>query len=309
VQAYLKKHLGHLSFSISVDGNKALHDSCRVFPDGRGSYDLAISGVTHFTQVLGGTMGSKMTLAPSNVDKTAEAVIGLLDFGYRELYLNCVYEEGWQPHHAQTLYRELKRVADYILDNDLDVYVSMFEENIGCPMPEADNQNWCGGTGYMISVDWKGDLYPCIRYMESSLGESVKPVVIGNVDTGLASTKEQIACVACLEAVTRRSQSAPECFSCPIARGCAWCSAYNYQRLGSVNKRATFICLMHQARCLANVYYWNRLFIKNNTPYRFDNNVPEDWALKIISENELQTLNGLIRRPAAEAPDALSNAD
>ena len=35
VQAYLKNHLNHLSFSISIDGCKELHDACRVFPDGR----------------------------------------------------------------------------------------------------------------------------------------------------------------------------------------------------------------------------------------------------------------------------------
>ncbi len=37
VQDYLKKHLHHLSFSISVDGCKELHDACRVFPNGRGT--------------------------------------------------------------------------------------------------------------------------------------------------------------------------------------------------------------------------------------------------------------------------------
>lgn len=57
VQEYLKKNLGHLSFSISIDGNKQLHDSCRVFPDGSGSYDMAMKGVKHFTEVLGGHMG------------------------------------------------------------------------------------------------------------------------------------------------------------------------------------------------------------------------------------------------------------
>ena len=73
VQDYLKKYLHHLSFSISVDGCKELHDACRVFPDGRGSYDVAIAGVEHFTKVLGGKMGSKMTLAPQNVGYTFQA--------------------------------------------------------------------------------------------------------------------------------------------------------------------------------------------------------------------------------------------
>jgi sulfatase maturation enzyme AslB (radical SAM superfamily) len=49
VQAYMKKHFNRLSFNISIDGNKQLHDSCRIFPDGRGSYDIAMAGVKHWT--------------------------------------------------------------------------------------------------------------------------------------------------------------------------------------------------------------------------------------------------------------------
>jgi radical SAM protein with 4Fe4S-binding SPASM domain len=37
----------------------------------------------------------------------------------------------------------------------------------------------------MIAVDYKGDIYPCIRYMESSLGNSAPPIIIGNVYDGI----------------------------------------------------------------------------------------------------------------------------
>ena len=35
VQRFLVKNWEHLSFSVTVDGTKELHDSCRVFPDGK----------------------------------------------------------------------------------------------------------------------------------------------------------------------------------------------------------------------------------------------------------------------------------
>ena len=60
--------------------------------------------------------------------------------------------------------------------------------------------------------------------------------------------------------MTRCSQSTDECINCPIAAGCAWCSAYNYEYFGELNKRATFICIMHKARALANVYFWNKYY-------------------------------------------------
>lgn len=294
VQAYLKKHLNHLSFSISIDGCKELHDACRVFPDGRGSYDTAIAGVEHFTKVLGGVMGSKMTLAPQNVGYTFRAVKNLIDLGYTEINMNCVYEEGWTLEHAKVLYSQLKQTADYLLENGLDdLYLSIFEESFFRPKDPNDLQNWCGGTGDMISVDYTGNIYPCIRYMPNSLGPGIRPLVIGHVDHGILGTEEEQDCARCLKCIDRRTQSTDECFDCPIAEGCSWCSAYNYQIFGTADKRATFICVMHRARALANAYYWNSLYRKQGLSKRFAIHVPEEWALEIIDEAECDMLRRL----------------
>ena len=293
VQAYIKKHKPYLSLGITIDGNKKLHDACRKFPDGSGSYDIVEKAVKHYLSC--GATHTKMTIAPDNVVYTAEAVIDLINLGYTQINANCVFENVWRQGHATILYYQLKTVADYLLDNGLHdkVFVSLFQEFIGCPIPEQDNQNWCGGLGYMLAVDWKGDIYPCIRYMPDSVGEEVAPLIIGTVDGGILAMDKQRGVVEVMSKVTRRSQSTDECFNCPIARGCAWCSAYNYQETGSVDKRVTYICEMHKARVLANIYYWNKLFKKKGENKVFQNNVPEDWALAIIDRDELDILNGL----------------
>lgn len=295
VQRYIKKHLNHLSFSISIDGNKELHDSCRIQPDGSGSYDIAMAGVKHFTEVLHGRMGSKMTLAPGNINHTFEAVKSLIESNYDVIHLNCVYEKGWTVEHARILYEQLKLLADYMIENDLTekIYVAMFEQNFFRPKAEDDLQNWCGGNGRMISVDWKGDIYPCIRYMESSLGDGRPPLIIGNVYDGVLQKQEHIDCNHCLKCIDRRTQSTDECFNCPIAEGCAWCTAYNYQVFGTPDARATYICVMHKARALANAYYWNKKFHKEGSNKRMKLWIPEDWALEIISHDEWEMLKKL----------------
>ena len=116
----------------------------------------------------------------------------------------------------------------------------------------------------MIAVDYKGDIYPCLRYMESSLGNNISPIIVGNVNSGIMVDEKCINCALCLKSVNRLTQSSEECINCSIARGCAWCQAYNYQDSGNFNHRATYICLMHQARALANCYYWNQYYIQNN---------------------------------------------
>lgn len=293
VQNFIRKYFNNLSFNISIDGNKELHDACRLFPDGTGSYDIAMAGVRHFMDELHGIMGSKMTLAPANVMHTFEAVKGLIEQGYEEINLNCVFEKGWTEDHATVLYNQLKQLADYILENNLEdkIFISMFEETMFHPKPLDDTQNWCGGNGQMISIDWKGDIYPCIRYMESSLGDQVEPIIIGNVNTGIMTDAKCRNCILKLREVNRISQSTQECIECPIAEGCAWCQAYNYQDSGGdFNKRATYICIMHKARALANCYFWNLKYWKNNENKRFKLWLPDEEALKIINNDELEML-------------------
>ena len=308
VQAFLNKHKTHLSFSITIDGNRELHDACRVLPDGSGSYDIAIAGVKDWMS-RGYYMGSKMTIAPGNVKFTYDAVKSIIESGYDDININCVYEQGWTVEHAKILYSELKRIADYMIDKDIveTHRVAMFEQSFFHSKDVEDNQNWCGGNGAMISVDWKGDIYPCIRYMESSLGSDQPPIIIGNVYDGIMTKQCEKDCVECMRNITRRSQSTDECFYCPIAEGCSWCTAFNYQTFGTVDKRATFICIMHKARALANVYFWNKYFVKKQQHKWFQNNVPDEWAFEIISQEELKMLKDLEERASQNNAEVVNS--
>ena len=141
----------------------------------------------------------------------------------------------------------------------------------------------------MLAFDPNGVAYPCLRYMPSSLGTSQPPITVGSVD-GIFETPEDRHVKDYLDSITRRSQSTDECFNCPIAAGCAWCSAWNYQKYGTPNKRDTGICLMHKARSLANVYYWNKWYKQNGDDKKFKMYLPKQNALQIISEDDYNML-------------------
>jgi uncharacterized protein len=114
-----------------------------------------------------------MTLAPENIQYLSKAIFSLIKEEYEEIHLNCVYEPGWEIDHAKIMYSELKIVADYLLENDLynKVYISLFEEDMFKAMPSTETSNWCGGvvSGGNLAINYTGKLYPCIRYMDSSL--------------------------------------------------------------------------------------------------------------------------------------------
>lgn len=286
VQAYLKKNLSHLSFSISIDGDKTLHDSCRKFPNGEGSYDRAIAAVKHFREELGGYMGSKMTIAPENVKYLKSAVVSLIENGYTDINLNCVYENVWWPEHATELYYQLKAVADYLIENDLVEKIRLSMLSPVWQGKRTDDSNWCGGDGRMLAIDWQGKYYPCLRYMGSSLNGEQVPYEIGDIETGIGQTEQTKSRIELLRRITVSSQSEQKCLDCPISTGCGWCTAYNYQLYGTPDKRATFICQMHQAQVLATAYLWNSWYKKMGASERYTVIVPEEWATQFIPKEE-----------------------
>lgn len=643
VQKFLKKWKNNLSFSVTIDGDKELHDSCRVFPDGSGSYDLAVAAAKDWMS-KGYYMGSKITIAPGNIDHVSHAIKHMVEMGYKEINCNCVYEKGWTQEHSTKLYYQLKDACQYLLDNNLekDIFVSILEDSFFTPKLPSDTQTWCwgkgtpiltdkgykpieeikigdvvyteqgnikpvintmhhfadncveirasgvqpmvctkdhhlfaepydyrgwkntdhfkpygkyevqeihnvkhptksrvrvavlpsnrtvsvdasvayllgrtigdgcwddknaeprlccgkhdldnlkkcyddagivygcsegastynfrpiktqnvgnpnydtyvrlakdighlahnkhipaecwswdnesleallmgfisadgylkqkvgadyynistqsmtlinelmliartvgyrpvcdkplrvdgkkeillgrevtrhgdrwfanipaekyvsryystdgdmlftsrfttrdvepqevynitvaddhsyfagsvvsgncGGLGDMLSCDPDGYLYPCIRYMESSLGDERPPIRIGHVDTGICQCEEEKCTLCEICGVTRRTYNTDECFFCPIAGGCADCAAYNYQDSGTVYHRATYICEMHKARCLVNAYYWAMFYAKYEPNKKFVLRMPDEWSLKIIPKEELDMLKSL----------------
>ena len=125
--------------TITIDGNKDLHDSCRVFHDGSPSYDLAVSAAKDWMS-LGFDMGSKITLSPYNIQYTYQAIIHMIELGYNEIFCNCVFEKGWKEKDATILYKQLEQLSDYILENNLEdeLYISMYEENLFHPKDKND---------------------------------------------------------------------------------------------------------------------------------------------------------------------------
>ena len=160
------------SFSISIDGNKDLHDLCRVDLQGHGTYDRAIYSAKEYKKLHGKMPDTKFTLSPDNVSFLYSAILNLIQEGYTVIPVNCVYEAGWTYNEASILYSELKKIANYLIDNNLysDINIRFFDEDLYQPLMPDDDTNWCGGVGdETLAIDYRGDIYPCIRYMQSSL--------------------------------------------------------------------------------------------------------------------------------------------
>lgn len=297
-QKFFEKWKGRLSLGITIDGNKKLHDSCRLFPDGKPSFDIVQMA---FKDALnkGYTHSTKMTLAPANIQYLSGAIIDLLNYeGVEDVPANCVFEENWTIDQAKVIYSELIKLGKWIIDNERYTYqsCSLFTSTIGRPKDytnEDDNKNFCGGTGKMLAFDNDGNIYPCLRYTKMSLSNLERDpnqFILGNLTDGLIHKKEHCDHINCLKCITATSQSPKKCLECHIADGCAWCSAWNFDYYGDPNKRYTGICNTHKARVLANAWYWNTLYRKLGMKERFKLTIPKEWALEIIDEEEYNKL-------------------
>ena len=93
MQRFMTLFNGRVSLTLTLDGNKELHDACRRYPDGRPSYNIVAKATAHCQHVFGQATDTKLTIAPANVMYLAEAVKNLHDnFDFHGVHAKDVYK-------------------------------------------------------------------------------------------------------------------------------------------------------------------------------------------------------------------------
>lgn len=258
VQNFISKYKDFLSLGVTVDGPKEIHNLCRLKKNGGGSFDEAFAAWQQTDKF------TKITVAPENLSQIGNIAQFFVDNNASFIGMNPAYEPKWTIKQGIEYYYQLKQIADIFLKNPIDNNIFILEH---FKPIEHDLRTWCGGYGEMIAFDPQGIIYPCLRFMPSSLGEQTPPLIIGNCEQGLWITEKQQKIQQQLESVNRRTENDDICFYCPIGAGCGECAAWSYQSSGGViGKRNTNICNMHKGAYLGNVYYWSQLGYKFNHP-------------------------------------------
>lgn len=295
VQRYIEKNFGMLSFSITVDGNKMIHDMCRFDKAGNPTYDRALAASQDWFKRIGATGGiTKITLSPQNIELACDAVTSMLQHDYDAIHINCVYEEGWELDHAKILYEKLKGITKFIIEHPeyASANISILDNLCGTPDKHIRHDGtWCGGLGLMTCLAPDGYIYPCLRYAPSSNAPGATLVRIGHVDHGIGITPEERYNIKAMSKVSYITQySGTECENCQISTGCGNCPGYGFECTGKIGARTTYHCIMHKARSLATFYHkymkWKHLHL--GEPIKLY--CPEEWAVPIIGEDEYRML-------------------
>lgn len=278
---YKEKWKDKLTYKVSVDGNKEMHNMCRVFKDGTGSFDIAIKEAKKELEENPDTHAT-MVITPQNIKYLYDSVKYDIDLGYKTVVITYNYDEYWNNESAKQLYREFKKIADYILDKQVNI--SLFNEYFCHPREENVSPKWCKmGQGSLITVDCSGDIYPCIRMTPSSI-KNREPYKIGDLENGI-NNEDRIK-----EYLSDECILPERCYSCPIGLGCSYCGAVNYRETGNVNKVVKNTCWPHRARALYNCYYWNKYYKKNNIEKVWKLDLDRETSLKIVDKEEYALL-------------------
>jgi len=255
-QRLLWENRGHSYPAITIDGTKRKHDRARVFADGRGSYDIVARNVKLLVRQFPNA-STKITFSSEDLPYVSESVIHAWELGIKSVAANAVFENVWKPGDAELYESELKKLADTAIEKGFwrthrcNLFWAPQPSN---PDKQEDDRNWCG-TGKMVSVDARGNLFPCLRFQGFCLS-NYSERSIGNIYDGY--NENILRSFYCLR---KSLQSKKMCLECEMREQCAWCCAHNYDSADSdtIFQRATFICEMHKARWRANQYYWEQL--------------------------------------------------
>ena len=258
VQKLIKKNLGKISVGFSIDGTREKHDLQRVFPNGTGSYDYVMRNINLWKIQF--QPSTKMTFASEDLIYLKDSVIDLWEKGIEDVSANVVYEDVWKEGDDKVFESQLKELADYIIDNNFydKYYCTLFSDGIGMPYEEKDLKFTSCGAGKMLALDYKGDIYPCMRYCSYSLNNK-RPYIIGNVSDGINAERLRPFLLTMY-----KYQCDEECLNCPVAKGCEFCQGFNYDEADTETnfQKAKYICKMHKARVKANNYYFAKLYHK-----------------------------------------------
>lgn len=258
VQRFIAKNKGKISVGITLDGNQEKHDLQRVFVDGRGSYQTIVENIPLYIKQF--QPATKVTFASDDLKYLKDAIVNLWNLGITEVAANVVFEDVWKDGDDAVFEKQLKELADYVLDRQLfDRYLcTLFDDSIGGYLDEEQLELTSCGAGKMMAVDADGKIFPCIRYKSYSLNQK-QEWTVGDVENGFDMERIRPFMVT-----ATKYQCDRECLECPIGSGCSHCQGYDYDVAESDTnfQRAKYICKMHKARVRANDYYFTQLYLR-----------------------------------------------
>jgi len=182
-----------IGLQISIDGDKEIHDANRPAANGQSSYDMLAKNV----EALLGEVDNASLIPRATVAKGITDVNRIVKHMLDDMHFKCVALTPALGSYEETSYSEedLQQYFesyDDIVETFLDKLRNGEEYNIYPIVSEVDAVSkgikriyGCGSGLGFASVDIKGNIYPCMRFIGN------EQYIIGNVETGFNDARQK----------------------------------------------------------------------------------------------------------------------
>lgn len=223
IQQWLCDHRDKFICSLSLDGNREMHNANRS-----NSFDLID---IHFFIKTWPYQGVKMTISKKTITTLADGIIFLHKAGIPDIRANLSEMTIWKEKELLFIYkRELQKLASFYIENPEIKPCSLFNVPFFKILEDGTPQKWCGvgdAPSYDIDTD---QIFPCHLFFPSVCGEE-KSIGAKRIDFSKPS-----------------SYISKECAKCPFLRICPTCYGANYIDRGHPASRDMYLCNFHKIR-------------------------------------------------------------
>jgi uncharacterized protein len=221
---------------LSLDGNAAMHNTLRKFPDGTGSHAKCAQALRFFKGEVG--RGEVIVVVdPRNVAHLADSLDWLVAEDIRQISLNPNFYIEWPKPALRLLERGYEKAGDIYLAayrKLLALKINVIDGKIRAHLKEGYAAcDKCSFGDNELAIAASGNIYPCERIVGDDTNTELR---IGNVCSGFDADR-RAKIIAC------RGNTNVECRACPVRERCMnWCSCINYATTGAINRVAGIVC-------------------------------------------------------------------
>jgi uncharacterized protein len=233
---FFKEH--RLHFAVSLDGNRAQHDTSRKFAGGDGSYDRIadkLEGIFEFDPYT----VAVSVVVPDTVEYLAEGVRDIFDKGFRYVVQTLDYSANWRSRDIKQLESQYRKVAKFYrqaLKEGRKITYSPFDERIKTwAQKPYERGDLCDLANSQIAIAASGQVYPCVQFVGDDTDQH-RENAIGSVTSGFDTGKRT-------RFIEENYLDKTSCEGCELYGRCAtFCGCVNWSTTGSISTIPPIIC-------------------------------------------------------------------
>lgn len=258
VRRFLNLYGDNISITLSLDGNRSVHDFNRRYPDSSGTYESVIQALPMFRE-SDAELSVNVVISPSQAEFSFDSIRHIWNLGLTISQVSPALGTNWDDNSCAALEYQMILLADYLVDNNLDSdrrfgLPFFIDSCVGFFAPGVEPAVECSAGSNLLAVDIDGSYYPCYKMLPMmNNGPSRR---IGDVSRGYDLNSIRPFLTYSVDPLR-----SAQCRECRVNRGCGLCPALNLKESlsGSIFDDSHEACQVHKAMARANEYYRNRL--------------------------------------------------